>query len=997
MGDNRCVECGAQLSGDEPQGLCPGCLFKHGLETDTFGHGEKIAPPQPEQLAASFPDLEILELIGRGGMGVVYKARQRRLDRLVALKILSPRIALDPAFAERFAREAKAMAMLSHSHIVAVHDFGQTTASVPSSLPPGEGQGEGGATPSGPHPSSPVPSPLYYFIMEYVDGLNLRQLMDTGKLQPAEALAIVPQICDALQYAHDHGVVHRDIKPENILLDKEGRVKIADFGIAKLVGRKVTGGPWSVAGEGLANEENATAEKLATGHKPLATDLTAAGQVIGTPQYMAPEQFTQPTAVDHRADIYSLGVVFYQMLTGELPKDRFEPPSQKVQIDVRLDEVVLKALEKRPERRYQQVHDLKTRVETIATTPGASDNASDSSLVSGSEKRSSCYLSTPEHLRSFVGRFLWIYKAKGELRLNDRTLSFHSSWPTLVIPLASIRRIGQGDFPYSAKPLPLEYMAVTYLEQDVERTVLLAPCAGALLPPAANDNVERWLYDLQEAVRVQTGQAIPIERSWLKQDKFSTVKMLLLSATMLAGAIVALTILLSLVTERRFPDFSKLWFGPIFAVVSMFLTFIALWDRRRRAVAKGNLDAFVAADSTGVGSPPTEHVDQEKSLDPRSPSTGGPWRWADTIAMLAGMRFTSTRARWFANASALGFLGFLGALGYSPFPGMRWCFGLSGFFGFFGLIGVAFIVELFARRNLTTAKWLVITMVIAVAVGLFASILMQNLLFSRTLPAVAKTLEEYRQTLVGYDLGFDSVFPQNRWTQYDASRLEIYPNRDTWPRVLGHVDTDPKSFQIIRDPSQFSGPVAGPLAFLIPWNRGLAVDSAYATLLFLRGISPKGAVAAKTYVSLVCVGDMEGQLNFSSYATALLKGDVSGRIVSDSYFGLVVTGKFTGRIVANSYAMLYLMGGCNGHVELRNNAKLYLAGRTTRAELRRVQGQGRVFLETSDLSPGEHQIGQLQVTVGQSGSSDTPTPGIRGASTENVGHGATGRKMDAGK
>ena len=132
--------------------------------------------------------------------------------------------------------------------------------------------------------------------MEFVDGVNLRRLLDTGKLAPEEALAIVPQICEALQYAHDHGVVHRDIKPENILLDKEGQVKIADFGMAKLVGREA---------------------------KDLT--LTGAGQVMGTPQYMAPEQIEHPQEVDHRADIYSLGVVFYQMLTGELPHRPLRP------------------------------------------------------------------------------------------------------------------------------------------------------------------------------------------------------------------------------------------------------------------------------------------------------------------------------------------------------------------------------------------------------------------------------------------------------------------------------------------------------------------------------------------------------------------------------------------------------------------------------------------------------------------------------------------------
>jgi serine/threonine protein kinase len=231
------------------------------------------------------------------------------LDRLVALKILPPQAGRDPGFAERFSREARALARLNHPNIVGIHDFGQA--------------GE-----------------FYYFVMEYVDGTNLRQLEQTRKLAPREALAIVPQICDGLQYAHDEGVVHRDIKPENILVDRRGRVKIADFGLAKLLGQE---------------RRDFT--------------ITESNHVIGTPHYMAPEQVEKPQDVDHRADIYSLGVVLYEMLTGELPIGRFPTPSQKVQVDVRLDEVVLRALEKQPERRYQQASMMKTEVETIITSP----------------------------------------------------------------------------------------------------------------------------------------------------------------------------------------------------------------------------------------------------------------------------------------------------------------------------------------------------------------------------------------------------------------------------------------------------------------------------------------------------------------------------------------------------------------------------------------------------------------------------------------------------
>ncbi len=176
-------------------------------------------------------------------------------------------------------------------------------------------------------------------MMEHVDGTNLRHTLESGALEPKHALVLVPQICDALQYAHDEGVVHRDIKPENILLATDGSVKIADFGISRVLG----------------NENQPTM-------------LTGTQQIMGTPRYMAPEQLEGARSVDHRADIYSLGVVFYEMLTGELPIGRFQAPSQKVEIDVRLDEVVLRTLEKEPQRRYQHASQIKSDVQTITLT-----------------------------------------------------------------------------------------------------------------------------------------------------------------------------------------------------------------------------------------------------------------------------------------------------------------------------------------------------------------------------------------------------------------------------------------------------------------------------------------------------------------------------------------------------------------------------------------------------------------------------------------------------
>jgi serine/threonine protein kinase len=323
---HSCPACGKTLAPNAPQGLCPECLLKAGFPTGTpseSGHAgsqhRRFVAPTPAALAPHFPQLEVLELIGQGGMGAVYKARQPALDRLVALKILAPQLSGEPGFAERFTREARALAKLSHPNIVAVHDFGQA----------------GG---------------FHYLVMEFVDGTNLRHVLATEKLPPREALAIVPPICAALQFAHDRGIVHRDIKPENILIDKTGAVKIADFGLAKIAGTKT--------------------DDFA---------LTGAGDVMGTPHYMAPEQVERPREVDHRADIYSLGVVFYQMLTGELPLGRFAPPSRKVEVDVRLDEIVLRALEKEPNLRYQQASVLRSDVENVASastatwTPNAAD------------------------------------------------------------------------------------------------------------------------------------------------------------------------------------------------------------------------------------------------------------------------------------------------------------------------------------------------------------------------------------------------------------------------------------------------------------------------------------------------------------------------------------------------------------------------------------------------------------------------------------------------
>jgi hypothetical protein len=171
-----CPRCGGPIPVESPQGLCPKCLMRQAAAPTEAGERDATssAPPGHEELAAAFPQLEILELVGQGGMGFVFKARQPNLDRFVALKILPRSLAADPAFAARFTREGRVLARLNHPNIVTIHDFGQANG-------------------------------FFYLLIEFVDGVNLRQAMKTGRFTPSQALTIVPKICEALQFAHSEG------------------------------------------------------------------------------------------------------------------------------------------------------------------------------------------------------------------------------------------------------------------------------------------------------------------------------------------------------------------------------------------------------------------------------------------------------------------------------------------------------------------------------------------------------------------------------------------------------------------------------------------------------------------------------------------------------------------------------------------------------------------------------------------------------------------------
>lgn len=267
-------------------------------------HFEPFTPPSTEELDALIPSYKFLQFIERGGMGAVYKAVQKSLNRTVAVKLLPQVHRNKESFAERFKREAHALAQLNHPHIIGVHDFGET------------------------------PDGQMYYVMEFVSGMDLQHLLKRAPPEPRQILTIITQVCEALQFAHEHGIVHRDIKPANILVDERGNVKVADFGLAKVMGQQ-------------------------------AVDYTATGMTIGTPDYIAPEALDQSKSIDHRADIYSLGVMIYELFTGHVPKGVWEPPSIRSGADKGIDAVVSKAMQNNPEKRYQHVSDMTQVLEKL--------------------------------------------------------------------------------------------------------------------------------------------------------------------------------------------------------------------------------------------------------------------------------------------------------------------------------------------------------------------------------------------------------------------------------------------------------------------------------------------------------------------------------------------------------------------------------------------------------------------------------------------------------
>ncbi len=338
---------------------------------------------EEDEVPAVLGNYQIVRELGRGGMGAVYLARQVSLDRLVALKVMNRRWAKSPVFVARFMREAYAAAQLVHHNVVQIYDVGTDKG-------------------------------INYFSMEFVEGQSLGQLLKKqGKLPPEEAAGYVLQAARGLKFAHDRGMIHRDVKPDNLMLNAQGVVKVADLGLVKTPGLEEAPLEKETAGAAAPSGKSVAGRSLAS-----LSNITQVKQAMGTPAYMAPEQARNATAVDHRADVYSLGCTLYVLVTGravfqgtsalEVMTRHATDPVVRPDVIVKtvpraLSDVVLKMVAKRADDRYATTDEAIQALEDFLGLRGTAKLAASEEHVRVLEESARAFLEAPAvRLRSIL-------------------------------------------------------------------------------------------------------------------------------------------------------------------------------------------------------------------------------------------------------------------------------------------------------------------------------------------------------------------------------------------------------------------------------------------------------------------------------------------------------------------------------------------------------------------------------------------------------------------
>ncbi|HKI84327.1 MAG TPA: serine/threonine-protein kinase, partial [Candidatus Krumholzibacteria bacterium] len=340
---------------------------------------------------------EILALLGQGGMGSVYRARDTRLGREVALKVLPPDFAKDPHRRARFEREARAIAALNHPNVVTIHSVEEVENQL-------------------------------LLVMELVEGSTLREQMRQDGIPLRDFFELAIPMAEAVSAAHAKGITHRDLKPENIMLDASGRVKILDFGLAKLLEESFEGSDATLA---------------------VGKDMTREGNILGTAAYMSPEQ-AEGKAVDARSDVFSLGIIFYQMITGTRPftgetsistissvlRDDPAPISTiKPTLPRQLSRIIRRCLEKNPERRYESARGLRYDLEILRDEVLSGEHVSPREAPSTNPQQSTATFAEPSSASGISTPSL----APGSSpRSRGRTLWFSAIGVLVIVALAVV-------------------------------------------------------------------------------------------------------------------------------------------------------------------------------------------------------------------------------------------------------------------------------------------------------------------------------------------------------------------------------------------------------------------------------------------------------------------------------------------------------------------------------------------------------------------------------